>query len=60
MSCVYSLPMSLSLIGALFGTFSHVINENDGTSRVCVTFMDDSTVMVLATLTTANSTAIGI
>ena len=40
--------------------FNRVINENDGSSMVCVSFMDDSTVMVQGTLTTANSTAIGI
>ena len=52
--------MSLSSIGPLFGAFSRVINENDGTASVCVTFMEDRTVMVQGMLTTANSTAIGI
>jgi hypothetical protein len=59
MTVLNSYSCSSSLIGVLFGDFKHVINENDGTSRVCVTFTDDSTVMVQGTLTTANSTAIG-
>ena len=54
------MPVSISLIGPLFGTFNQVINENDGAASVCVTFMDDSAVMVDGILTTANSTAIGI
>ena len=52
--------VSSSLIGAQFGDFNQIINENDGTSRVCVIFMDHSTVMVQGILRTANSTAIGI
>ena len=54
------MHVSSSLIGAQFGDFNQIINENDGTSRVCVIFMDDSTVMVQGILRTANSTAIGI
>ena len=58
--CIILVHVLLSSTVLQFGEFNRVISEHDGSSMVCVIFMDESSVTVEGELTTANSTAIGI